>query len=226
MTPMGYAWLVLKAEEPPERELEPHEYEEPSNNRNPTPLDWLDPFRMTRPHMALALNQIREELERRDRGMGGGIGAENNPFFRHTRAEMRQAMQMMSDELERRGRPPISAEHFNAFDRGDELRRFRLPREITDEERMEYQRNFEREWNRPRRGDHDYRGRDYHSPPPAPSPEQIRVRNQGHDLDESTFDRDELMQRLMGGDILTEKELKFLQNPPEDEWTEDDWNSH
>ena len=73
---------------------------------------------------------------------------------------------------------------------------------------MEYMHNFGR--NRPSQ----YQYRRGHTPP---SPEQIRVRNMGHDLDESTFDRDELMSRLMNGDILTEKELKFLQNPPEDD---------
>ena len=256
--PIEKAWAFLKAEEPPERELEPHEYEEPEesiqslmdklmagesltneqlmrlsmpethgdgggepdadddpelHSRTPTPMDWLDPFRMTRPHMALALQHIREELERRggNRGMDAAREASaNNPFFRHTRPEMRQAMQMMSDELERRGRPPISPEHFSAFDRGETQALPPLPR-ITDEERLEYIRNFEREWNRPRRGHPNYRGRN----PSPPSPEQLRVRNMGDHLDESTFDHDELMSRLMSGDILTEKELEFLQEGDE-----------
>lgn len=211
MTPMGYAWLVLKAEE-----------------RTPTSLDWFNPFRMTRPHMVIALDQIHNELERRggNRAIWGrnrpGADREsqerleearqasaNNPFFRHTRAEMQQAMQMMSDELERRGRPPLSDEHFGVFSGGP-----RPPRlhegTLTDEERMEYMRNFGR--NRPPQ--YQYRRETSRA---EPSPEQIRVRNMGDHLDESTFDRDELMSRLMSGDILTEKELKFLQNPPEND---------
>ena len=195
MTPMGYAWLVLKAEE-----------------RTPTSLDWFNPFRMTRPHMVIALDQIHNELERRggNRGMDAAREASaNNPFFRHTRPEMQQAMQMMRDELERRGRPPLSDEHFGVFSGGP--RPPRLPEgTLTNEERMEYQRNFGR--NRPPQ--YQYRRETSRA---EPSPEQIRVSNMGDHLDESTFDRDELMSKLMNGDILTEKELKFLQNPPEND---------
>ena len=221
MNPMAYAWSVLKSAEEPDADDDPelvdeHYFLREMENRNPTPLDWLDPFRMTRPHMALALQHIREELERRDRGMGGGIGAENNPFFRHTRPEMRQAMQMMSDELERRGRPPISAEHFSAFDRGETQPLPPLPRQITDEERMEYQRSFgNRRRNLHNRLQEIASSRRNRRELYEASPEQIRIRNMGDHLDESTFDRDELMSRLMSGDILTEKELKFLQEGSE-----------
>lgn len=214
--PFKKAWAFLKAEEPPEYHGDDDDDDEPlyvsddqlPNLRIPTPIDWLDPFRMTRPHMSLALNHIHEELERR-----GGFGQSpssppnpDNPFVRHTRNEMRQAMQMMSDELERRGRPPLSDEHFAVFSGGQ--RPDHLPMIANDEEVEQYQRLR-------RLHDHLRNRRPRPRTEYTPSPEQIRVRNMGDHLDESTFDRDELMSRLMSGDILTEKELKFLQEGSE-----------
>ena len=105
------------------------------NTRTPTPMDWFDTFRMTRPDMVEHANNIQSELNRR-----GGFGQSpserpdpNNRFVRHTRAEMLDGLEQMRTELERRG---YNGDQFQWNQEGNDARR---DMRLRDERRVSRQ---------------------------------------------------------------------------------------
>ena len=105
--------------------------EEYFNTRTPTPMDWFDTFRMTRPEMVEHANNIQSELRRR-----GGFGQSpserpdpNNRFVRHTRAEMLDGLEQMRTELERRG---YNGDQFQWNQEGNDARRDARLRDESD----------------------------------------------------------------------------------------------